>query len=146
MERDSFTIVRSSSLLKAPADDGIGADAHHAHQHAGDGIQQPHQRHHQHPAGAPAGSCWGRRPFPDRAAAMVFGSTSANTSTTKVSTPGGDRDAGVAGYRRMPTMVPSAEARMLTRLLPMSTRLIRRSGLRSSFSTRLAGRLPCFAI
>ena len=46
---------------------------------------------------------------------------------------------------RMTITEPSDDAAMLTRLLPMSTRLIRRSGLRSSFSTRRAARLPCLA-
>ncbi len=74
---------------------------------------------------------------------MVFGSTSANTSTTKVSTPVAIATP-ASPYRRMPTMVPSAEARMLTRLLPISTRLIRRSRLAQQLLHALGGAVALF--
>ncbi|MNN44621.1 hypothetical protein D3C81_1589190 [compost metagenome] len=75
-------------------------------------------------------------------AAKVFGNTSANSSTANVRIPVAIATP-KSPYRRIPTMVASAEARMLTRLLPISTRPIRRSGFCSSFSTRRAERLPC---
>ena len=102
-----------------------------------DGIQQPHQRHHQH-CRAPTGSCWGGDLFRIEGGDGLrqhFG----KYQHLKVKYAGGDRDAGVAALSACRRWFSSAEARMLTRLLPISTRLIRRSGLRSSFSTRLAG-------
>ncbi|CSI31573.1 Uncharacterised protein [Vibrio cholerae] len=70
--------------------------------------------------------------------------TSANTRITKVKAPVAIATP-KSPYRRIPIMVAIAEARILTRLLPIRIKPIKRSGRSSSFSTRLAPLWPLLA-
>ena len=83
-------------------------------------------------AAEPARTYSDKRLFPGTARQWFSAIPSAKTSTTKVSTPVAIATP-ASPYKRIPTIVPSAEARILARLLPINTRLIRRSGLRSNF-------------
>ena len=77
-------------------------------------------------------------------AAMVFGVTSAKTSTTNVSTPVATATP-KSPQRRIPMIVAIADAEILTKLLPIKINPIKRSGRSSNFKALIAPLWPLLA-
>ena len=86
----------------------------------------------------------GKAIFSGNNTASVFGVTSAKTKITKVNAPVAIAIP-ASPNKRCPMMVAIAEAKMLTRLLPIKINPINLSGFSNSFSTRIAALFLSFA-